>query len=132
MKILWITHQAQNSREFQAGLPGGWPRIEQAVDDKRTLTVQEASAGWRIDEREDLDAIKKGLEPAAKSFFSTWTGEDAAQKTVRDVAKDAAGRLDDIDTNWASLTAAQKADAMRYVLRVVRALLRLNIVRLDD
>lgn len=131
MKIKWITHEAQNSREFQNGLPGGWPRIEEKVDDRTTLTIQETSAGWKLSTPEELAKVLEPMRPAADLFFATWTGEDAATKTARDVAKDAASRLDAIDDGWASMTAAQKADAMRYVLRVVRGLLRLGIVNLD-
>lgn len=68
------------------------------------------------------DSLDQGLaEPAS-----------ANEVTLRDRAEQAITTLENAHAGWASLTAAQKDGALRLTVRVVVALARLVLRRLDS
>lgn len=83
-------------------------------------------------DRAAIDAVVAAHDPTTPSAWEQAVATaDANDATLRDRLGTALANLETANTNWATLTAAQKDAALRLGIRVDAALIRLALRRLE-
>ena len=126
MKILVISHAAANSAEYLAGIPGNWPRIEMAVDDKYELSADQINSGYNLYTPEDHAALKFGLKVEYERWLSERiTAEAEKIATEKASVNQQIDQLEGLIKNWENVSEKERSDVLLKMFTVILQALRM-------
>lgn len=118
--IKYRPHKLSGSREFQSGIPGDWPQVEEEVPDSRKLTADEVSAGFSLITSEEHQQIRTSNRTAYNAWLAAQKAtEDSDLPTKRTDINDAITSLRQIRDSSGTLTGVQLSNAVRVLAKAM-------------
>lgn len=123
--IRYRPHKVSGSREFQSGIPGDWPQVEEEVPADRKLSAEELDQGFSLITPEEHQAIRT----ANRQAYNAWQASRLAQEeqgvsVKRTDTADALNQLIAIRDAPGDLTLRQVSNAVKLLAKVLIVLIQ--------